>query len=136
MAGDYCSGLGKPETYRTGIVFELLEADSVSTFIVLLSIAVGLAVGTALVLLLQLQRRSEVINSMPSFSNAVGQWGIVEVPLSATSRGKVRLTLKGSTMDLLATTDAARLLAVGERVFVVAAQGNSVLVVPEDQMQF
>ena len=117
------------------VVFELLEADSVSTFIVLLSIAVGLAVGTALVLLVQLQRRSEVINSMPSFSNAVGQWGVVEVPFSSDSRGKVRLTLKGSTMDLLATTDAERQLEVGERVFVVAAQGNSVLVVPEDQMQ-
>ncbi len=116
-------------------MFELLEVDSVSTFIVLLSVAVGLAVGTALVLLVQLQRRSEVINSMPSFSNAVGQWGVVEVPFSATSRGKVRLTLKGSTMDLLATTDSEHQLTVGERVFVVAAQGNSVLVVPEEQMQ-
>lgn len=106
-----------------------------STFIVLLSVAVGLAVGTALVLLVQLQRRSEVINSMPSFANAVGQWGIVEVPFGANSRGKVRLTLKGSTMDLLATTDSERHLTVGERVFVVAAQGNSVLVVAEDQMQ-
>ncbi len=116
-------------------MFELLEANTLSTFIIFLSIAVGLAVGTALVLLLQLQRRAEVINSMPSFSNAVGQWGVVEVPFSSTSRGKVRLTLKGSTMDLLATTDAERQLGVGEQVFVVAAQGNSVLVVPKDQMQ-
>lgn len=116
-------------------MFELPEADAVSTFIVFLSIAVGLAVGTALVLLVQLQRRSEVINSMPSFANAVGQWGVVEVPLNAKSRGKVRLTLKGSTLDLLATTDSERQLTVGERVFVVATQGNSVLVVPEDQMQ-
>ena len=112
-----------------------LGTGSVSTFIVLLSIAVGLAVGTALVLLIQLQRRSEVINSMPSFSNAVGRWAIVEVPFDAASRGKVRLTLKGSMMDLLATTDSERPLRVGDRVFVVAAQGNSVLVVPEDQMQ-
>jgi len=106
-----------------------------STFIILLSIATGLAVGTALVLLIQLQRRSEVINSMPSFANAVGQWGIVEVPFTHNTRGKVRLTLKGSTLDLLATTDSERALRVGERVFVVAAQGNSVLVIPEDKMQ-
>lgn len=116
-------------------MFELAEADSVMSWIVLFSIALGLALGTAIVLLIQIQRRAEVINSMPSFSNAVGQWGIVEVPFGSNSRGKVRLTLKGSTLDLLATTDSQRFLNVGERVFVVAAQGSSVLVVPEDQMQ-
>lgn len=106
-----------------------------TTYVILFSIAVGLAIGTALALLIQIQRRAEVINSMPSFSNAVGQWAVVEVPFSAGSRGKVRLTLKGSTLDLLAKTDAERLLHQGDRVFVVAAQGNSVLVVPEEQMR-
>lgn len=103
--------------------------------VILWSIAIGVAVGSAIVILIQLQRRTKVINSMPSMANAVGRWAIVEVPFNAGSRGKIRITLKGSTIDLAAITDTERTLNVGDRVFIVAVQGNRVMVVPEEHMQ-
>lgn len=103
-------------------------------YIVLISLIIGIAIGTAIVILIQIQRRAEVINSMGSLENAVGLWGTVEVPLSRQSRGKVRVTIKGSTLDLVAITDAEGELSPGDRVFVIAAKDNRILVVPEDQM--
>jgi predicted ribosome-associated RNA-binding protein Tma20 len=104
-------------------------------YLFLISITLGIAVGTAIVILIQIQRRAEVINSMGSLENAVGLWGTVEVPFDLHSRGKVRVVIKGSTLDLLAITDAPGDRNLGDRVFVIAAKENRILVVPEDQMQ-
>ena len=103
-------------------------------YVVLISLTLGIALGIAIVILIQVQRRAEEINSMGSLENAVGLWATVEVPFDRQSRGKVRVVIRGSTMDLAAITDAEAPLNPGDRVFVVAAKGNRVLVVPESQI--
>lgn len=104
-------------------------------YIILISLTIGIALGIAIVILIQIQRRAEVINSMGSLENAVGLWGTVEIPFNRQNRGKVRVVIKGSTLDLSAITDAEGELNPGDRVFVVAAKGNRILVVPEAQMR-
>ncbi len=110
-----------------------LSAESM-LYVAFISIAIGIALGSAIVILIQIQRRATVINSMASSEHAIGQWGVVEVPFNHLSRGKVRVTIKGSAVDLLAITDVEQELNPGDRVFVIAAQGNRILVVPESQM--
>ena len=104
-------------------------------YVILISLTIGIAIGIGIVILIQVQRRAEEINSMGSLENAVGLWATVEVPFDRQSRGKVRVVIRGSTMDLAAITDAEAPLHPGDRVFVIAAQSNRVLVIPESQMQ-
>lgn len=57
------------------------------------------------------------VNSAGSSRDAIGQVGKVLVPLKRGGRGKVRIELKGQTLDFLVTTDEAALNA-GDLVLV------------------
>jgi membrane protein implicated in regulation of membrane protease activity len=62
----------------------------------------------------------------------VGLAGTVEVPFDAHCRGKVRLMVKGSILEVVAFTDEVSTLEPGEQVVVVGTQENRVWVVSSD----
>ena len=81
-----------------------------------LAVAMGLVSGLAASLTFRLLSRAEM-SSGGSTTDAVGSVGKVLVPVSRRAHGKVRIELKGQTVDLLATTDEDDLEA-GDMVLV------------------
>ena len=71
----------------------------------------------------QLQRAQT--SSGAETSDLVGQVGRVLVPLSPARRGKIRVELKGQTLDFIASTDDDALEA-GAAVLVEELRGNAV----------
>lgn len=103
-------------------------------FITLIAIAVGIGVGFLIVSLIAVKRQREVVDSMVSPGSLVGRLGVVEVPFNQTQRGKIRVSMHGSAIDFIAITEESRLFDKGDRVLIVEARGNQLLVVSEDSV--
>jgi len=80
------------------------------------AIAFGVLAGLLATLTFRALRRSEA-NSGATAGDAVGQVGKVMLRVGKGGRGKVRIELKGQTVDLLATTDE-ELLEPGQLVMI------------------
>ena len=103
--------------------------------LIFLAIIVGMLCGAAIVLLIVVQRRRQRVDSMISAHDAIGLFATVEIPFDSTHKGKVRVKIQSSMVDFVAKTDDAQGFQAGERVFVVDAKGNQVLVVSEHSLQ-
>ena len=101
-----------------GLSGALLHYFDLAADVVALSVALGLGTASGLLASLTFRALSRAEpNSAASAGDAVGQIGRVLVPLDKASRGKIRIELKGQTVDLLATTDDERLEA-GQMVLI------------------
>ena len=96
--------------------------------IVGISIAVGIFVGALIVWFIYFWRRKEIVDSMMKPEDLVGLCGIVELPFDAESKGKIRVDVKGSMVDLLALTDDQQEFQIGDRVLIIQMQENKVWV--------
>lgn len=72
------------------------------------ALALGIFSGLLASLAFRALHRSEVSSGATS-ADAIGQVGKVLLPVGKAARGKVRIELKGQTVDLIATTDEERL---------------------------
>ncbi|MGF1538970.1 MAG: NfeD family protein [Pleurocapsa sp.] len=99
-----------------------------------ISVAVGLFIGALIVWFIFFWRRRQVVDSLMRAEDVVGAYGRVEVPFDSESKGKIRVEIKGSMVDLLAVTEEAREFNLGDRVFVIQMKGNKVWVVGEDSV--
>ncbi|MFM7640297.1 MAG: hypothetical protein ACKO45_01905 [Cyanobium sp.] len=101
----------------------------------LIALLVGLALGTALVGVLLLWRAALAMrhgNSLVSREDLIGQVGPLQLPCTAEQRGLVRLTVRGSLMDVPAYS-CADPLRKGLAVMVVEQRGGDVWVTPLSQ---
>ena len=94
-----------------------------------ISIAIGIFLGALIVWFIYFWRRRQIVDSLIKAEDIVGLYGTVEIPFSADSKGKIRVNLKGSMIDLIAITDEAKEFNSGDRVFVIQMKDNKVLVV-------
>lgn len=115
----------------TGILLSVLQTGMPTLAITLISMAMGLFFGTAMSGLL-LYLRHQQTDSLISHDDLLGLAGTVEIPFDAQSRGKVRLKVKGSILEVVAFTDGNRSFQPGEQVVVVGTQENRVWVVSSD----
>lgn len=99
-----------------------------------ISVAIGIICGIAIVLLLYIGRRNKAVNSLMRSNQLIGLSGIVEIPFDARSKGKVRVSVRGSMVDFVAFTDEAKAFNQGDRVFIVEIKGNKVGVVSENSL--
>ena len=97
-----------------------------------ISIAIGVFIGALIVWFIYFWRRREIIDSLMKPDDLIGLEGIVELPFDADSRGKVRVDVKGSMVDLLAQTEEQQEFQVGDRVLIIQMQANKVWVVRND----
>ncbi len=93
-----------------------------------ISIAVGIFIGALIVWFIYFWRRREVIDSLMKPEDLIGLCGIVELPFDVESKGKVRVDVKGSKVDLVALTDDSQGFQVGDRVLIIQMQANKVWV--------
>lgn len=96
--------------------------------ITVISILVGIFLGALIVWFIYFWRRREVIDSLMKPEDLIGLCGIVELPFDSDSKGKVRVNVKGSMVDLIAVTDDSSRLQVGDRVLIIQMQDNKVWV--------
>lgn len=96
-----------------------------------ISIVVGIFFGALIVWFIYFWRRRQIVDSLIKAEDIVGLYGTVEIPFNADSKGKIRVDIKGSMVDLMAITDESREFNPGDRVFVIQMQDNKALVVSE-----
>lgn len=96
-----------------------------------ISITIGIVVGGLIVWFIYLWRQRQAVDSLMKPEDVVGIYGIVELPFDADSKGKVRVDIKGSMVDLIALTEEPREFKVGDRVLIIQAKANKVWVVSD-----
>lgn len=116
----------------TGLVMTFLRVPP--PLVIGIAIAMGLLAGFGMSSVLLSLRRGQA-DSLIRAEDLVGCTGTVEIPFDATSRGKVRLNLKGTSRDFVAMTDHPSLLTVGTPVMVVGTKNNRVWVVAEETLK-
>jgi membrane protein implicated in regulation of membrane protease activity len=89
---------------------------------------VGIFIGALIVWFIYFWRQREIVDSLMKPEDLIGLWGIVELPFDAQSKGKVRVEVKGSIVDLVALTDDQQEFSQGDRVLIIQMQGNRVWV--------
>jgi hypothetical protein len=101
----------------TGVLLSTLARETGTLLTGGLSVGVGLSAGLIASRVLRGLGRAEV-DSVVRPADVVGRLGRVVVPVGRSQPGKVRVELKGRTVDLLAYGDAVVPLAPAHRVFV------------------
>lgn len=99
-----------------------------------ISVALGLFIGALIVWFIFFWRRRQIVDSSIKPEDVVGIYGTVEIPFNAESKGKIRVNIKGSMVDLIAVTDEERMFNSGDRVFTIQMKGNKVWVVGEESI--
>ena len=99
-----------------------------------ISITIGIFVGALIVWFIYFWRRRQIVDSLIKAEDIVGLYGVVEIPFDADSKGKVRVNIKDSMIDLIAMTDECREFNSGDRVLIIQMKNNKVLVVSEDSV--
>lgn len=113
----------------TGAVFEgFALLGMVPTLIVALTL--GSASGAAAALIIR-NLADHPTGVAASSRDYVGQTGRVLVAIRRGGLGKVRLTLKGTTVDMLATTDDEAAVEVGELALIIEMRDTTAVVVRE-----
>lgn len=97
-----------------------------------ISIAIGVFVGALIVWFIYFWRRRQVIDSLMKPEDLIGLCGIVELPFDENSKGKIRVDVRGSMVDLVALTDDSQGFQLGDRVLIIQIQGNKVWVTRHD----
>jgi len=112
----------------TGLVLSHLSTPLSPVLIAIAAVIMGILCGGLVAGGLRLLGRRQT-DSLVRSDDLVGATGIVEIPFDKDSRGKVRLLVKGSQIDMLASTDETKLLQRGDRVLVVGLEQNRLWVV-------
>jgi hypothetical protein len=115
----------------TGLVLSNLGVNLPARLVAIAAILMGLICGSLVAGSLRLLRRRQV-DSLVRSDDLVGMLGTVEIPFDHSSRGKIRVLVKGSLIDLIANTDDRKALQTGDRVLVVGTEQNRVWVVRSD----
>jgi len=117
----------------TGLVLSHLSVPLAPPLVVGVALVMGLGLGTLVagsLRLLQQQKSDSLVRS----DDLIGLTGIVELPFDRTSRGKIRLQVKGSMIDSIAYTEDQRPFNLGDRVLVVSTEQNRLWVVSADSL--
>ena len=118
----------------TGLVLSNLSAALPAMTVAIAAVMMGVLCGGLVSGSLRALRRQQA-DSLIRSADLVGIAGTVEVPFNASSRGKVRLRLKGSILDMIAYTDEAKEFQTGEQVLVVSTDQNRLWVVSADSLK-
>jgi membrane protein implicated in regulation of membrane protease activity len=114
----------------TGVILSFLTPTLSTLWIAIIAIIMGAFCGTAMVWTLRSLRKQQA-NSLVSSQDLLGLVAVVELPFDCHSKGKVRIAVKGSTVELMALTTDDYSFNPGDKVFVVGRENNKVWVVSE-----
>lgn len=117
----------------TGLVLTLLAlAGKWSTLVT--SVLMGVFTGFAAAFVIQRLKKAE-IGLTVSLEEYQGKEGVVLLPIEPKGKGKVRLEVRGQTVDLIAWVDGERAVERGRRVLVIDVKDNEALVEPAPELE-
>ncbi len=90
-----------------------------------LAVVMGFVLGYSAVTAIRVLRKSSVHSEAASDANYVGKMARVLVPINADHRGKVRLQLRGNTVDVLAVSADDVPIAAQEEVLIIELDGTT-----------
>jgi len=111
----------------TGLVLDGLDLIPNSGVALAVSLAMGLAIGQGTAAVFRYLAASET-STAASIGDYVGKSGRVLVGFGPGSLGKLRLSLKGTTVDVLTTTDEERPFVTGEEALVIQMNDTTAVV--------
>jgi membrane protein implicated in regulation of membrane protease activity len=119
----------------TGVLGTLLTllTELSPPIIAILSFGIGAVSGLSVAYAIRYLQLSESDSSV-SGTDLLGADARVTVPIRPGSEGKIRCTVKGETIDLLAVSDGDATLPVGADVVIVALEGATARVEPKGNM--
>ena len=117
----------------TGILLSYFQPQRspVSNFVI--SLLMGLFIGTLVALTFHILR-FRAPTGMTQAEDYVGLVGSVELPISQSNRGKIRVQFQDRSRELLARTSDDVALEVGDRVMIVGMEENQAWVVAESTL--
>lgn len=114
----------------TGLVLDGLDLVASSGLALGLALAMGLVTGQATVAVFRHLATSET-STAAGAHDYVGKSGRVLVAFGPGELGKLRLTLKGTTVDVLATSDEERRFVIGDSALVIQMNETTAVVARE-----
>ncbi len=101
-----------------------------SGMVLFVSILFGTVIGYGGSLLFRYLRAEGETSGVTS-NDYVGALGRTLVAIKAAQPGKVRVSIKGDTIDMIALSEGEKEIAMGEEIVVVGLEGNLVRVAPK-----
>lgn len=95
-----------------------------------ISLTVGVLMGTLAATLINVARRMSADSSTRT-QDLLGVAGKVTVPVHGASEGKVRVLVRGDSIDFLALSNDNRSIPTGESVVIVAVENDRLRVIPQ-----
>ncbi|MEP0892290.1 MULTISPECIES: NfeD family protein [unclassified Leptolyngbya] len=99
--------------------------------VAIVAVLMGLLCGSMMALTLRALRQ-RYASSLVETADLAGLEGTVEVPFDASTRGKVRVRVKGSVVDYIAYTNDQQPLERGDRILVIGTENNRLWVIPAE----
>ncbi|AVQ73732.1 MULTISPECIES: hypothetical protein [Microcystis] len=99
--------------------------------IILISLGVGIGLAILLLILVKLRRRNQQVNSIVDYHSLIGLIAVVHIPFDKNSKGKVRVNVGDSLIDVVAITEGQEQFNVGDQAFILSCRDNKVLVIAE-----
>lgn len=104
--------------------------STASPTVLTVSIICGVVMGAVVATVMRYLMKT-TFDSGARTADLLGVEGRVTVPVNPGLDGKVRLTVKGDTIDFLALSNDDRILTAGEEVVVVAVENDRLRVIPK-----
>ncbi|OKH43367.1 hypothetical protein NIES30_25130 [Phormidium tenue NIES-30] len=118
----------------TGLLLNLVQPNLAEWLGALIAVLMGLFCGLVAALVLRSLGRQSV-SSLIRSETLIGQLATVEIPFDTNSRGKVSLSMAGSTVSFFAITQEEREFQAGETVLVVGMERNKLWVAAAEGME-
>jgi membrane protein implicated in regulation of membrane protease activity len=99
--------------------------------IALISLGVGIGLAILLLILVKLRHLNRQVNSLLDNNSLIGLIGVVQIPFDKNSKGKVRVNVGDSLIDVAAITEGKEQFNIGDKVFILQFKDNKVLVISE-----
>ncbi len=112
----------------SGLLLQLFQGSTSSLFTLPLALLLGAGLGWAAAAALRFLARRDA-NTVVQANDFIGREAVVTLPITATQRGFVELSVRGSLLRRAARS-ASRPLARGERVVILRLEPHSLIVDP------
>lgn len=118
----------------TGTALTFIEPDLGAWVLLAIAVAMGYVCGAAAVSVFRYMRRSQTTSGL-AVDDYIGETAVVRVSVARGKTGKVRLEIKGRTLDLLAETEEEAPFAAREpaMIYAVNEQGHVILTRSSDR---
>ena len=117
----------------TGLLLSYLQPQRNSTGIFIISLLMGLFIGTLVALTFHILR-FRIPTGMAKPDDYIGLVGSVELPITQETRGKIRVQFRDGSRELLARTSDEVSLDIGDRIMIVGMEENQAWVVAESTL--